>query len=35
LNYTRKEIFDFRFAIADCNRNKLSVQFGCLPGATA
>jgi hypothetical protein len=26
LNYTRKEIFDFRFAIADCNRNKLSVQ---------
>jgi len=23
LNYTREEIFDFRFAIADCNRNKL------------
>ena len=22
LNYTREEIFDFRFAIADCNRNK-------------
>ena len=30
LNYTRKEISDFRFAIADCNRNKLPVQFGCL-----
>ena len=25
LNYTREEIFDFRFSIADCNRNKLSV----------
>ena len=24
LNYTREEIFDFSFAIADCNRNKLS-----------
>jgi hypothetical protein len=24
LNYTREEIFDFRFSIADCNRNKLS-----------
>src|SRR5882724_2650681 len=23
LNYTREEIFDFRFAIADCNRNKM------------
>src|SRR5262245_64837662 len=22
LNYTREEIFDFRFAIADCNRNN-------------
>lgn len=22
LNYTREEIFDFRFSIADCNRNK-------------
>ena len=30
LNYTRDEIFDFRFAIADCNRNKMVVQFGCL-----
>jgi hypothetical protein len=29
LNYTRKKIFDFRFSIADCNRNKLPVQFGC------
>jgi hypothetical protein len=27
LNYTRKEIFDFSFAIADCNRNKFQ---GCL-----
>jgi hypothetical protein len=27
LNYTREEILDFRFAIADCNRNKLQ---GCL-----
>ena len=24
LNYTREEIFDFRFAIADCNRNKFA-----------
>jgi hypothetical protein len=24
LNYTRGVIFDFRFPIADCNRNKLS-----------
>jgi hypothetical protein len=24
LNYTREEIFDFRFSIADCNRNKSS-----------
>ena len=23
LNYTRGEIFDFRYAIADCNRNKM------------
>jgi len=23
LNYTREETFDFRFPIADCNRNKL------------
>ena len=23
LNYTREEIFDCRFSIADCNRNKL------------
>ena len=30
LNYTREQILDFRFAIADCNRNKLAVQFGCL-----
>nr|AMP57268.1 hypothetical protein [uncultured bacterium] len=22
LNYTREEIFDFRFAFADCKRNK-------------
>ena len=22
LNYTREEIFDFRFAVTDCNRNK-------------
>ena len=26
LNYTREEIFDFRFAIADCNRNKFALQ---------
>src|SRR5262245_44968083 len=26
LNYTREEIFDFRFAIADCNRNKFAFQ---------
>ena len=30
LNYTREEIFDFRFSIADCNRNKLRVRIGCL-----
>ncbi len=30
LNYTRKEIFDFRFSIADCNRNKLRARIGCL-----
>src|SRR5258705_8660821 len=30
LNYTREEIFDFRFPIADCNRNKLPSQIGCL-----
>src|SRR6266576_2924302 len=30
LNYTREEIFDFRFSIADCNRNKLPSQIGCL-----
>src|ERR1700756_5745569 len=31
LNYTREEIFDFRFAIADCNRNKFEFQIavGC------
>jgi len=22
LNYTREEIFDFRFSVPDCNRNK-------------
>src|SRR5215470_15064071 len=26
LNYTRMQIFDFRFAIADCNRNKWPLQ---------
>jgi hypothetical protein len=26
LNYTREEIFDFRFAIADCNQNKFTLQ---------
>jgi hypothetical protein len=26
LNYTREEISDFRFAIADCNRNKCALQ---------
>ena len=26
LNYTREEIFDFRFALADCNRNKFALQ---------
>ena len=26
LNYTREEIFDFRFPIADCNRNKFALQ---------
>src|SRR5215208_2665277 len=26
LNYTREKIFDFRFAIADCNRNKFALQ---------
>src|SRR5258705_13738766 len=26
LNYTREEIFDFRIAIADCNRNKFALQ---------
>ena len=30
LNYTREEIFDFRFSIADCNRNKMALQIGCL-----
>ena len=25
LNYTREEIFDFRFPIADCNRNKFAL----------
>jgi hypothetical protein len=31
LNYTREEIFDFRVAIADCNRNKFEFQIavGC------
>ena len=26
LNYTREEIFDFRFAIADCNPKKFAFQ---------
>ena len=26
LNYTREEISDFRFAIADCNQNKFALQ---------
>ena len=26
LNYTREEILDFKFAIADCNRNKFPFQ---------
>ena len=26
LNYTREEIFDFRFAIVDCNLNKFELQ---------
>src|SRR5436305_5473772 len=26
LNYTRRMISDFRFSIADCNRNKLALQ---------
>jgi len=26
LNYTREEIFDCRFSIADCNRNKFALQ---------
>src|ERR687887_415033 len=26
LNYTRKRIVDFRFSIADCNRNKIMRQ---------
>src|SRR5215471_17280741 len=30
LNYTRDEIFDFRFSTANCNRNKFAVHFGCL-----
>ena len=29
LNYTREEIFDFRFPIADCNRNKFRTPNGC------
>src|SRR6476646_2004786 len=31
LNYTREEIFDFRFAIDDCNRNKFQVEMGLQP----
>ena len=31
LNYTRRIISDFRFSIADCNRNKLLVQTSCHP----
>ena len=30
LNYTREEIFDFRFAIADCNRNKFATSRMCV-----
>jgi len=26
LNYTREEILDFSFTIADCNRNKFALQ---------
>jgi len=26
LNYTREEIFDSSFAIADCNQNKFALQ---------
>ena len=29
LNYTREEIFDFKFAVADCNRNKFAVRICC------
>ena len=31
LNYTREEISDFRFSIADCNRNKLPVPSAAYP----
>jgi len=27
LNYTRKEISDFRFPMADCNRKKVQSNF--------
>src|SRR5437667_10177045 len=30
LNYTRNIIFDFRFSIADCNRNKILLTRNCL-----
>jgi hypothetical protein len=30
LNYTREEIFDFRFPVADCNRNKFELQIAVL-----
>src|ERR1051325_12128587 len=29
LNYTREEIFDFKFAVADCNRNKFAERICC------
>ena len=29
LNYTREEIFDFSFAVADCNRNKFAERICC------
>ena len=33
LNYTREEIFDCRFSIADCNRNKLLHESAVTPNA--
>ena len=33
LNYTREEIFDFRFSIADCNRNKFALQIAVVCAA--